>query len=61
MGRIAPSFMQLYDEVVSELRTELQGAFVDLGHKRAFDLLMKGWDVEIRSISEEGEEWKLLK
>lgn len=53
--------MQLYDEVVSELRTELQGAFVDLGHKRAFDLLMKGWDVEIRSISEEGEEWKLLK
>lgn len=41
MGRIA-----VYDEVVSEMRTELQDAFVDLGHKRAFDLLMKGWDAE---------------
>ncbi len=46
MGRITPSFRQLYDEVISELRTELQGAFVDLGHKKAFDLLLKAWSSE---------------
>lgn len=46
MGRIIPSFRQLYEEVVSELRTELQGAFVDLGHKKAFDLLLKAWSTE---------------
>ena len=27
----------------ADLRTELQGAFVDLGHKKAFDLLLKAW------------------
>lgn len=36
----------MYDEVISDLRTELQGAFVDLGHKKAFDLLMKAWSSE---------------
>ena len=41
MGRITPSFRQLYEEVMSDMRTELQGAFVDLGHKKAFDLLLK--------------------
>lgn len=46
MGRLTPSFRQLYDEVLSELRTELQGAFVDLGHKKAFDLLLKAWNAE---------------
>lgn len=46
MGRITPSFRQLYDEVMSDLRTELQGAFVDLGHKKAFDLLLKAWSSE---------------
>jgi hypothetical protein len=46
MGRITPSFRQLYDEVMSELRTELQGAFVDLGHKKAFDFLLEAWSSE---------------
>jgi len=46
MGRLTPSFRQLYDEVLSELRTELQGALVDLGHKKAFDLLLKAWNSE---------------
>jgi hypothetical protein len=46
MGRLTPSFRQLYDEVISEIRTELQGAFVDLGHKKAFDLLLKVWGSE---------------
>ena len=30
----------------ADLRTELQGAFVDLGHKKAFDLLLKAWSSE---------------
>src|SRR5919205_4455304 len=47
MGRITPSFRQLYEETVSELRTELQAALVDLGHKNAFDLLLKeAWNPE---------------
>lgn len=50
MGRLTPSFRQLYDEVLSELRTELQGALVDLGHKKAFDLLMKAWSSETAAM-----------
>src|ERR671924_2418081 len=47
MGRIIPSFHQLYEETISELRTELQAALVDLGHKSAFDLLLKeAWNPE---------------
>ncbi len=47
MGRITPSFRQLYEEIISELRTELQAALVDLGHKSAFDLLLKeAWNPE---------------
>ena len=47
LGRITPSFRQLYEEIISELRTELQAALVDLGHKSAFDLLLKeAWNPE---------------
>jgi aminopeptidase-like protein len=47
MGRLTPSFRQLYEEVISDLRTELQGALVDLGHKKAFDLILKdAWNQE---------------
>ena len=47
MGRITPSFRQLYEEIISELRTELQAALVDPGHKSAFDLLLKeAWNPE---------------
>lgn len=47
MGRITPTFRQLYEETISELRTELQAALVDLGHKNAFDLLLKeAWNPE---------------
>jgi len=42
-----PTFRQLYDETISELRAELQAALVDLGHKNAFDLLLKeAWNPE---------------
>lgn len=47
MGRITPSFRQLYEEIISELRTELQAALIDLSHKNAFDLLLKeAWNPE---------------
>jgi hypothetical protein len=47
LGRITPSFRQLYEEIIAELRTELQTALVDLGHKSAFDLLLKeAWNPE---------------
>lgn len=47
MDRITPSFRQLYEERLSELKMELQAALVDLGHKSAFDLLLKeGWNPE---------------
>jgi hypothetical protein len=41
MGRITPSFRQLYEETISELKSELQAAMVDLGHKSVFDLILK--------------------
>ena len=47
MGRISPSFRQLFEEMISELKMELQAALVDLGHKSAFDLLLKeAWNPE---------------
>jgi hypothetical protein len=47
MGRITPSFRQLYEETVAELRSELQAAMVDLNHKSAFDLILKdAWNRE---------------
>jgi hypothetical protein len=47
LGRITPSFRQLYEEIIAELRTELQAALVDLGHKTAFDSLLKeAWSPE---------------
>ncbi len=37
----------MYEEIISELRTELQAALVDLGHKNAFDYLLKeAWNPE---------------
>ena len=47
MGRITPNFRQLYEETIAELKSELQAAMVDLGHKSAFDLLLKdAWSRE---------------
>jgi hypothetical protein len=37
----------LYEETVAELKSELQSAMVDLGHKSAFDLILKdAWSRE---------------
>ena len=47
MGRLTPSFRTVYAEVLQDLRKELQGCFVDLGHKAAFGLLLKeAWEPE---------------
>ena len=51
MGRIIPYFRQLYQKSVSELQTELKAALVDLGHKSAFDLLLKeAWNPEVAAM-----------
>jgi transcriptional regulatory protein LevR len=51
MGRIVPPFRKLYQETVSDLQTELKGALVDLGHKSAFDLLLKeAWNPEVAAM-----------
>jgi hypothetical protein len=52
MGRIVPPFRELYQVTVSDLQTELKAALVDLGHKSAFDLLLKeAWNPEVAAMS----------
>src|ERR1700757_3185344 len=51
MGRIVPPFRQLFQETVSDLQMELKAALVDLGHKSAFDLLLKeAWNPEVAAM-----------
>jgi hypothetical protein len=51
MGRIVPPFRQLYQETISDLQMELKAALVDLGHKSAFDLLLKdAWNAEVAAM-----------
>ena len=51
MGRITSPFRQLYQETVSDLQTELKAALVYLGHKSAFDLLLKeAWNPEVAAM-----------
>ena len=46
-GQNTPSFRQLYEETIAELKSELQSAMVDLGHKSAFDLILRdAWSRE---------------
>jgi hypothetical protein len=38
-------------ETISDLQTELEAALVDLGHKSAFDLLLKeAWNPEVAAM-----------
>lgn len=47
MGRITPSFRQLYEETICELKTQYQSSLIDLDLKQAFDLLLKeAWNAE---------------
>src|ERR1700751_6199020 len=44
-------FRQLYQETVSDFQTELKAALMDLGHKSAFDLLLKeAWNPEVAAM-----------
>ncbi|MGB6593009.1 MAG: hypothetical protein WBE68_16045 [Candidatus Nitrosopolaris sp.] len=46
-----PPFRQLYQETISDLQMELKAALVDLGHKSAFDLLLKeAWNPEVAAM-----------
>ena len=47
MGRITPSFRQRYEALISELRKSYQSALIDVGHREAFNLLLKeAWCLE---------------
>jgi hypothetical protein len=51
LGRIIPSFRQLYEEIIADMRSDLQAALIDLGHKNAFDLLLKeAWNPEQAAV-----------
>ena len=46
-----PPFRQLYQETISDLQMELKATLVDLGHKSAFDLLLKeAWNPEVAAM-----------
>src|SRR5689334_9914732 len=41
MGRITPTFRQLFEESIADMKAELQAAMISLDNKNAFDLLLK--------------------
>jgi len=52
MGRITPSFRQLFESQVEELKRDFQNALLDLNHRGAFDLLLKeAWSAEGHAMS----------
>jgi hypothetical protein len=47
MGRITPSFRQLYHQQVEELKRGFQHTLLDISHREAFDLIIKeAWSTE---------------
>jgi len=52
LGRVTPSFRQLYQKQVDELRKNLQAALLDPGHREAFNKLLKEvWGAEEHAMS----------
>ena len=52
MGRITPSFRQLFESQVEELKKSFQNALLDLNHREAFNLLLKeAWSAEGHAMS----------
>ena len=52
MGRITPSFRQLFESQVDELKRSFQNALLDLNHREAFDrLLREAWGAEGHAMS----------
>ncbi|MGD0330410.1 MAG: hypothetical protein ABSB40_08205 [Nitrososphaeria archaeon] len=51
-GRNVSSFQQLYGEQMDRLKRFFQNDFLDLGHRSAFDVLLKGaWNMEQKALS----------
>jgi len=52
MGRITPSFRQLFESQVEELKRSFQNALLDLNHREAFGLLLReAWSAEGHAMS----------
>lgn len=55
MGRVTPSFRQLFESQVDELRRRFQNALLDLNHRGAFNLLLKqAWSAEGQAMANSG-------
>lgn len=55
MGRIRPSFRQLFESQVEELRRSFQNTLLDLNNKEAFNLLLKqAWSAEGHAMANSG-------
>ncbi|MBO3803123.1 MAG: hypothetical protein JTT11_04510 [Candidatus Brockarchaeota archaeon] len=55
MGRITPSFRQLFESQVEGLRKNFQNALLDPKHREAFNLLLKeAWSAEGHAMSNSG-------
>lgn len=52
MGRITPSFRQLFLKEVERLRKKFQPALVDPEHRRAFDELIRTWSGESAAMTQ---------
>lgn len=55
MGRITPSFRQLYEDLLNDLRSKFQNSLIDLENREAFDLLIKeAWSGEQAAMGNSG-------
>jgi len=55
MGRIRPSFRQLFESQVEELRRSFQNTLLDLNNREAFNLLLKqAWSAEGHAMANSG-------
>jgi hypothetical protein len=55
MGRITPSFRQLYHQQVDDLKQGFQRTLLDISHREAFDLIIKeAWSTEGHAMAAAG-------
>ena len=55
MGRITPSFRQLYHQQVDDLKQGFQRTLLDISHREAFDLIIKeAWSTEGQAMANAG-------
>jgi len=52
MGRVTPSFRKLFLDQIEELRKNFRNCLLDLGHREAFDILLRdAWVPESHAMS----------